>query len=366
MAAKPNLLSMQDLLERAASLVAIPSVSFGEGPLADAVEAELRAVPGLAVDRVGDNVVARTMLGRPRRLILAGHLDTVPPTGNEDPRIDGHVLWGVGAADMKGGLAVMLELARTVAEPAIDVTWVFYRAEEVDSRHSGLGQLFRERPDLVSGDAALLGEPTGGAIEAGCQGSVRLRVTLGGQRAHTARPWTGRNAIHRAGRLLTILDGYEPRRPVLDGCEFRESVQAVGIEGGVAGNVVPDRVAVSINLRVAPDRPASSAEDHLRAMLDGVLEPTDEVTVTDVAEGAPPAMTHPLLAALRDRNHLEVRAKLGWTDVARFAAAGVPAANFGPGDPLLAHSPEERVDRASLETAHAALAELLRHGTDPG
>ena len=353
---------MNDLLSRTAQLVGVPSVSGEEQGLADLVEAELRSVPGLVVDRVDDNVVARTRLGRPQRVILAGHLDTVPSNGNATPRIDGEVLWGLGSVDMKGGLAVMLEVAHQVSEPAVDVTWVFYVGEELAAEHNGLGHLYLDRPDLLVGDVALLGEPTGGVIEAGCQGTVRLRVALMGRRAHSARPWMGRNAIHRAGRLLTTLDDYQPRRPVLDGCEFREAVQAVTITAGVAGNVVPDRVEVTINMRVPPDRRAADAEGQLRSMLDGVLEPDDEVKVVDLAEGAPPALSHPLLAALRDRNGLPVRAKLGWTDVARFAAAGVPAANFGPGDPTLAHSPDERVDETSLHTTYTALLDLLQRG----
>jgi succinyl-diaminopimelate desuccinylase len=353
---------MIDLLERTAELVAVPSVSLDEARLAGRVEAELRAIAGLEVERVGDNVVARTTLDRPLRVVLAGHLDTVPANGNATPRIEDDVLWGLGATDMKGGLAVMLELARSVPTPAVDVTWVFYVGEEIASVHNGLGQLFRDRPDLVSGDVAVLGEPTGGAIEAGCQGSSRVNVILHGQRAHSARPWMGRNAIHRAGRLLEILAAYEPRRPVLDGCEYREAIEAVAIEGGVAGNVVPDLVTVTVNLRVAPDRTSAEAVAGLRDMLGAALEADDEVQVVDVAEGAAPAMTHPLLAALRDRNDLVVRAKLGWTDVARFAEAGIPAVNFGPGDSELAHSADERVDRASLEATYAALADLLQRG----
>ncbi|HEY3141246.1 MAG TPA: succinyl-diaminopimelate desuccinylase [Acidimicrobiales bacterium] len=353
---------MIDLLERTAELVAVPSVSLDEARLAGRVEAELRAIAGLEVERVGDNVVARTTLDRPLRVVLAGHLDTVPANGNATPRIEDDVLWGLGATDMKGGLAVMLELARSVPTPAVDVTWVFYVGEEIASVHNGLGQLFRDRPDLVSGDVAVLGEPTGGAIEAGCQGSSRVNVILHGQRAHSARPWMGRNAIHRAGRLLEILAAYEPRRPVLDGCEYREAIEAVAIEGGVAGNVVPDLVTVTVNLRVAPDRTSAEAVAGLRDMLGAVLEADDEVQVVDVAEGAAPAMTHPVLAALRDRNDLVVRAKLGWTDVARFAEAGIPAVNFGPGDSELAHSADERVDRASLEATYAALADLLQRG----
>jgi succinyl-diaminopimelate desuccinylase len=266
---------------------------------------------------------------------------------------------------MKGGLAVMLALAHDVVSPSMDVTWVFYSGEEIASVHNGLGHLFRDRPDLVAGDVALLGEPTDAVIEAGCQGSLRVAITLAGRRAHTARPWMGRNAIHRAGSLLEKLASYESRRPVLDGCEFRESVEAVAIEGGVAGNVVPDRVTVTVNVRFAPDRTPDEAEAQLRALCDAVLEPDDEWKLLDVAQAAPPGLTHPVLAALRDRGGLQVRAKLGWTDVARFAAAGIPAANFGPGDPTLAHTPEERVERASIETSYRVLYDLLTSGATP-
>jgi succinyl-diaminopimelate desuccinylase len=357
---------MTDLLQRTAELVAVPSVSLDERRLADQVEVELRQIDGLQVERVDDNVVARTQLGRPMRLVLAGHLDTVPANGNATPTIDGDVLWGLGSADMKGGLAVMLEVARTLdgagAAPAVDLTWIFYTGEEIAAAHNGLGHLFRDRPDLVAGDVALLGEPTGGVIEAGCQGSMRVEVTLRGRRAHTARPWMGRNAIHRAGRILSVLDAYEARRPVLDGCEFREALEAVAIAGGIAGNVVPDQVTLTINVRFAPDRTADQAEAALRDLLGDAVEPDDEWKVLDVAVAAPPSMTHPLLAALRDRNELPVRAKLGWTDVARFAAAGIPAANFGPGDPTLAHNAEERVERRELEATYAALAVLVARG----
>jgi succinyl-diaminopimelate desuccinylase len=353
-----------DLLENTAALVAIPSESHGEATLADHVEGHLRAVAGLAVDRVGDNVVARTQLGRAQRLVVAGHLDTVPANGNAAPRVVGDVLWGLGSADMKGGLAVMLDLAANVPDPAVDVTWVFYAGEEVDSVHNGLRQLLERHPDLVAGDAAILGEPTDAALEVGCQGTLRVRVTLRGARAHTARPWMGRNALHRAGRVLVALDDYEPRRPVIDGCEFREALQAVAAEGGVAGNVVPDLATVTINHRFAPDRSIEQAKAQVAEVLAPHLDDGDEVEVVDVAGAAPPGLAHPLFAALRDRNGLEVRAKLGWTDVSRFAAAGIPAVNFGPGESSLAHSRDEHVERASLDAVHAALADLLRRGVD--
>jgi succinyl-diaminopimelate desuccinylase len=351
-----------DLLARTADLVAIPSESYAEAALADHVVGRLRGLDHLAIDRLGDNVVARTHLGRPLRLVVAGHLDTVPANGNQEPRVEGDILWGLGSADMKGGLAVMLELAAAVPQPAVDVTWVFYTAEEVAAEHNGLGHLFAEHPELVAGDAALLGEPTDAALEVGCQGSMRVQVTLRGARAHTARPWMGRNALHRAGHLLAALDTYEERRPILDGCEFREALQAVFAEGGVAGNVVPDRAVISLNHRFAPDRTVEQALAHVEEVVSPYLEDGDSLEMIDVATPAPPGLDHPLLAALRQRHQLEVRAKLGWTDVSRFAAAGIPAANFGPGDSRVAHSKDERVERRSLDAVHRALADLLSHG----
>ncbi len=266
---------MTDLLARTADLVAIPSESHAEAAIADHVVERLGGLTHLTVERVGDNVVARTQLGRSSRLVVAGHLDTVPANGNADPRVEGEVLWGLGSADMKGGLAVMLELAAAVPDPAIDVSWVFYVAEEVAAEHNGLGHLFAQRPDLVAGDAALLGEPTDAALEVGCQGSMRLDVTMLGARAHTARPWMGRNALHRAGQLLAALGEYDERRPVIDGCEFREALQAVFVEGGVAGNVVPDRAVITLNHRFAPDRTADEARAHVEEVVGPYLDEGD-------------------------------------------------------------------------------------------
>jgi len=350
-----------DLLRAAAELVDIASPSLGEGPFADLVEGWLREVPWLTVDRHGDNVVARTELGRDQRLVLAGHLDTVPANGNDAARIEGDTLWGLGSADMKGGLAVFLELARTVAEPVCDVTYVFYAAEEIAAEHNGLRQLFAERPDLVAGDAAILGEPTDGWVEAGCQGTARVRLTLRGARAHTARPWKGRNAIHRLAPVLDAIAGYEAREPTIDGCTYREAIQAVFVEGGVAGNVVPDEAVLTVNLRIAPDRTVDRALDAFRSMVGPVVDEGDRFEVVDQASPAPPSLTHPLLAPLVEAG-IPVRAKLGWTDVARFAEHGVPAINFGPGDSLVAHMQDEHVHRDSIERVHAALLALLTGG----
>jgi len=347
-----------DLLDLAAELVDIPSESHDETAIADHVETRLRAADHLRVERVGDNLVARTDLGRPHRLLIAGHLDTVPANGNLGARVEGDRLYGLGACDMKGGLAAQLAAAETVTDPAIDVTYVFYVCEEVAAEYSGLMHLFRERPALVRGDVALLGEPTSAAIEAGCQGTLRARITYSGERAHTARPWKGRNAIHRLGDVLTRLSSYEGRRPVIDGCEYREAIQAVFVEGGIAGNVVPDEAVLTANLRYAPDRSPDQAEAHLREQ----IGECDGFDVVDHAIAAAPSLTHPLLAALARRNSLDVRAKLGWTDVARFAEHGIPATNFGAGDASIAHTKDEFVERAEIEAVHAALVDLLNNG----
>jgi succinyl-diaminopimelate desuccinylase len=353
----------EGLLGLTTALVAIPSVSHFEGPMADAVEAALRLCPWLEVERVGQNVVARTDLGRQHRVLLAGHLDTVPPVGgNDEPRIEKDTLYGVGSVDMKGGLAVFLHLAGTIPEPAIDVTWCFYAGEEVAQEFNGLNHLWRHRPDLLEADAAILGEPTGGVVEAGCQGTLRVRISLAGQRAHTARPYTGRNAIHRLAPLLATVAAYESRRPVLDGCEYVEQVQVVDVSGGVSGNVVPDQATVLVNHRFAPDRTAEQAEASLRLLLGPHLEAGDQWELTDSAPGAPPALDHPILAGLVEATASPPLAKQGWTDASSLWAHGIPAANFGPGDPLLAHTPGEHVASAELERAATVLDRLLRTG----
>ena len=351
-----------DLLGRTEELCAIASESRAEGPITDHLDAVLSAAPWLERTRVGDNLVARTDLGRPRRLVLAGHTDTVPANGNATPRREGGTLWGLGTADMKGALAVMVELALRVPEPAVDVTYVFYAREEITAAESGLEELFVARPDLLEGDVAVLGEPTDGEVEAGCQGTLRLEVMLRGQRAHSARPWMGRNAVHRLGPLLALLDGHESRQPVVGGLQFREALQAVAVTGGVAANVVPDAATVTLNHRFAPDRTPEEAEAAVRDLVGPLLEDGDEVTLSDAAPGAAPTLDHPLLAALVERNALGVRAKLGWTDVARFAARGVPAVNLGAGDSTLAHHVDERVEGDRLAATYRALHDVVANG----
>ncbi len=353
---------LPDLLGLTADLVDMASESFNEGPITDWFEAEFRKIEGLAVDRVGDNLVARTTLGRDYRILLGGHTDTVPANDNATARIEGKTLWGLGSADMKGGLAVMLELARQIREPAVDVTYLLYAREEVAIAHNGLRELFELRPDLCEADVAVLGEPTAAVLEAGCQGTMRFVVTLSGDRAHTARAWMGRNAIHRLSGLLAAMEAYEPRKPTIDGCTYHEGMQAVFVDGGVAGNVVPDAVRLTINHRFAPDRDIAAARAHVEEFVAPFLGEGDTIEMTDAAPSAKPGMNHPLLAALAGRNDLEVRAKLGWTDVAFFAERGLPAVNFGAGDALLAHTQQERVEEPYLQITYLALAELLSGG----
>lgn len=347
------------LVALTAALIDIPSVSRDEAAIAGEIEARLRACPWLTVDRVGDNVVARTELGRARRVVLAGHTDTVPANGNERAVVDGDRVTGLGASDMKGGLAVQLALALSVPEPAVDVTYIFYAREEIAAAESGLIELLDARPDLVQGDVAVLGEPTDGRIEAGCQGALRVEIELSGVRAHTARPWMGRNAIHRLGRLLAMVELWEGREPEIDGCRYREAVQAVHVAGGVAGNVVPDRAVVVLHHRFAPDRTPAEAETFLRDLVGPALDDDDRFTVTDASPAAAPGLGHPLLRGLVEATGLEARAKYGWTDVARFAALGIPATNLGPGDPELAHMAGEWVDAERLARVHGALLDLI-------
>lgn len=343
------------MLALTADLVDIPSVSHNERAVTDYLEGMLRSVPWLETTRVGDNLVARTRLGRERRLLLAGHTDTVPPNGNEGARVVADQCWGIGACDMKGGVAVLADVARTVRAPSVDVTYVFYECEEIDAKYNGLERLFRETPDLIRCDAALLAEPTGARIEAGCQGTMRVRIAYTGVRAHSARPWLGRNAIHRLAPALDALAAYQGREVEIDGCTFREALSAVAVEGGVASNVIPDRAELTLNHRFAPDRTTAEAEAHVRE----VLGRTDAFEVVDSAPPAPPSLGHPLLIALLAATGQPPLAKLGWTDVSRFAARGVPATNFGPGDPNLAHHAEERVSRRDLETCSSVLKNLL-------
>jgi succinyl-diaminopimelate desuccinylase len=340
-------------------LVDIASVSGGEAALADALEAVVRAQPHLEVTRDGDAVVARTMLGRAQRVVIAGHIDTVPVNGNLPARLDGGTLWGRGTVDMKGGCAVMLALAVELAEPAVDVTWVWYDNEEVDSSLNGLGRIARELPELLTADFAILGEPSNGEIEGGCNGTIRVDVTTRGRRAHSARAWMGENAIHAAAPVLERLAAYEAGEVEVDGLVYLESLSAVRISGGVAGNVIPDECTVHVNYRFAPSRSGAEALAHLEQLFAGLPV---EISVADLAEGARPGLDAPLAQQFVAAVGGEARPKYGWTDVARFSALGIPAVNYGPGDPSLAHADDERVPVEQIERVEAGLRRWLTAG----
>jgi succinyl-diaminopimelate desuccinylase len=349
-----------DLLGLTTALVAVRSESHHEAELADLVEARLRErAPSLTVSRVGANVIARTDLGRERRVVLGGHLDTVPANaGNEVPRVEGDVLHGLGSADMKSGLAVLLRLAEALhADPSRarhDITLAFYECEEVRDEFNGLGKVFAAEPELLAADFAVLLEPTDGWVEAGCQGVLVARAGFDGERAHAARPWMGRNAIHRASEVLARLAAHDADTVDVDGLQFRESFQVVGIEGGIPDkhNVVPDRCTITVNRRFAPRYSPHDAETQVRALLDGA----DDIEILQAQPAAAPNLNNPLVADFVEGLSLPVRPKLGWTDVARFASRGVPAVNFGPGDPAIAHTQGEFVTRESVENAYAVLA----------
>jgi succinyl-diaminopimelate desuccinylase len=334
----PPLDLSRDVRELTAALVDVESVSGGEKALADAVEAALTPLPHLAVVRDGDAVIARTEGGHAERVVIAGHLDTVPVAGNLPSRVRGDLLYGCGTSDMKSGVAVALKLAAAVARPARDVTYVFYECEEVDAARNGLARLSRTRPELLAGDFAVLMEPTDGEIEGGCQGTLRAEIVTTGRRAHSARSWLGANAIHAVAPILTRLNSYRPREPMVDGLAYREGLNAVRIGGGVAGNVIPDECVVEVNYRFAPDRSLDQAEEHIKELFDGYT-----VRFTDGAPGARPGLTHPVAAAFAGMIGGTPRAKLGWTDVSLFSRLGVPAVNYGPGDPHMAHQQEEYV-----------------------
>ncbi|MGN8024817.1 succinyl-diaminopimelate desuccinylase [Microbacterium sp. 22242] len=336
----------------------IPSVSGEEGPLADLIEQAVRGLDHLEVIRQGNTILARTDLGRAQRVAIAGHIDTVPINGNvptKDIELDGEpFLWGRGTVDMKAGVAVQLKLAAELTEPLVDITWMWYDNEEVEAARNGLKLLADRRPDLFQADFAILGEPSNGEVEGGCNGTLRAVVRTTGVRAHAARAWVGENAIHRAAPILARLAEYRAREVTVEGLEYREGLNAVRISGGVAGNVIPDACEVEVNYRFAPSKTAADAEAHVRNVFAGF-----SVEITDVSEGARPGLDAPIAQEFVRAVGATPKPKYGWTDVARFSALGIPAVNYGPGDPHLAHHDEERVPIAQIEGTEQGLRSWL-------
>lgn len=343
-----------DLVALFRAVVDIESVSGNERALADAVQHALSGHAHLEVLRDGDTVIARTSLGRPERVVIAGHLDTVPLAGNLPSRVEGELVYGRGTCDMKGGIAVMLAVAVATDNPVRDLTWIFYDHEEVESSANSLGRIATERPEVLAGDFAVLMEPTSARVEGGCQGTLRFTVTTTGTAAHSARAWMGRNAIHDAAEVLARLGAHESEQPVVDGLRYHEGLNAVAISGGIAGNVIPDRCTITVNFRFAPHRSIDQAKQYCRDVLHGY-----ELTFTDEAAGARPGLNLPAAAAFVAAVGGQPSAKFGWTDVARFSALGVPAVNFGPGDPSKAHADDEFCPIPELFTCRDALARWL-------
>jgi len=338
----------------AATLVNISSPSGDEANLANAIEALLRGCTHLEVIREGNTVAARTSVGRPSRIVWAGHIDTVPAHGNDVGAIRDGVLWGRGSVDMKSSVAIGLKLAVEMTNPSLDVTWIFYDNEEVESARNGLGLFGAAHPDWVVGDAAIVGEPSNGVVEGGCNGTLRVEVSAKGTRAHSARSWMGENAIHRASSILERLVAYQPATIQVDGLSYREGVNAVGITGGVAGNVIPDLCTVTVNYRFSPDKSIDEAIAHLRELFHDY-----DVVVVDEAPGGRPGLNNSLVQDFVRAVNAEVAPKFGWTDVARFGQWGTPALNYGPGDPSLAHADDERVAIADIEACYQGLKAWL-------
>src|SRR4051794_1273980 len=358
MPAHPSTLDLTvDAVQLTEDLVNIESVSGDEGAIADAVESALRGLSHLDVQRFGHTVVARTDHGHAERVVIAGHLDTVPVNDNLPARRDESRLHGLGTCDMKGGVAVALKVASGMPVTNRDITFLFYECEEVEAERNGLRLLAQSRPDLLEADFAILMEPSGGIVEAGCQGTLRVDVTTRGERAHSARSWMGANAIHAAADVLVRLNGYEPRRPVIDGLEYHEGLNAVFVSGGVGGNVLPDRCTVSVNYRFAPDRSVEEAYAHVREVFQGF-----EVELSDSSPGAMPGLSVPAAAAFVEAVGGSPKPKFGWTDVARFSALGIPSVNFGPGDPHLAHKQDESVPIEQVLDVERALISWLGEG----
>ena len=348
----------QTLVELTMAICDIESVSSNEAKLADEIEQVLATASHLSITRDGNAIVARTNLNLDTRVIIAGHIDTVPVAENLPTRLHHfereQVIFGRGTVDMKGGIAVMLKLAVEIQQPKFDITWVFYDNEEVAADLNGLGRLASNHPELLTGEFAVLCEPTSAMIEGGCNGTVRVEVRTEGIKAHSARPWMGKNAIHALAHSLNILNDYQPATITVDGLDYKESLSAVLVSGGIATNVIPDAAVLTINYRFAPDKSAAQAILHLETLFNGF-----EVVVTDQAEGARPGLNLPAAVDFIAAIGTEVRPKYGWTDVARFSAMGIPAVNYGPGDPSLAHADNENVPVGHLIDVEAGLRAWL-------
>lgn len=344
----------QELGKLTLDLVNISSVSKDEKSIADSIEESLQELSHLKLTRVNNSLVAQTNFGNKQRLVIAGHIDTVPANNNFPGKMNNSEIVGLGSVDMKSGIAVALKLAAEITNSKFDITYLFYESEEIETKFNGLELITKQQKDLLNCDFAILMEPTNGILEVGCQGSLRFEVSAIGKRSHSARWWNGENAIHKTNKILEILNNYKSREPEIDGYKFREGLQAVKINGGIAGNVVPDSVNVSINHRFAPDTTIDQATANMKTLFKEF-----NFHLVDAANAAPTGLANPLIKEFVSSIGKEIAPKFGWTDVARFANAGIPAINFGPGDPNLAHHPDEKVSISQINEVYESLEKWL-------
>ncbi len=344
----------QELSKLTLDLVNISSVSKDEKSIADSIAEALKKIGHLKITRVNNSIVAQTNFGNKQRVVIAGHIDTVPANNNFPGKINNSEVFGLGSVDMKSGIAVALKLASEITSSNYDVTYLFYESEEIETKFNGLELITKQQKDLLDCDFAILMEPTNGILEVGCQGSLRFEVSTSGKRSHSARWWNGENAIHKTNKILEILNNYKSREPEIDGHKFREGLQAVKVNGGIAGNVVPDSVTISINHRFAPDTSIDQATQNMKKLFKDF-----NFQLVDAANAAPTGLSNPLIKEFVSNIGKNVAPKFGWTDVARFANAGIPAINFGPGDPNLAHHPEEKVLISQINDVYESLKNWL-------
>lgn len=344
----------QELGKLTLDLVNISSVSKDEKSIADSIEEALKKCNHLKLTRVNNSLVAQTSFGNKQRVVIAGHIDTVPANNNFPGKINNSEVVGLGSVDMKSGIAVALKLASEITSSNFDITYFFYESEEIETKFNGLELITKQQKDLLNCDFAILMEPTNGILEVGCQGSLRFEVSTSGKRSHSARWWNGENAIHKTNKILEILNNYKSREPEIDGYKFREGLQAVKINGGIAGNVVPDSVSVSINHRFAPDTSIDQATTNMKNLFKDF-----NFLLVDAANAAPTGLSNPVIKDFVSSIGKSIAPKFGWTDVARFASNGIPAINFGPGDPNLAHHPDEKVLISQINDVYESLKKWL-------
>jgi succinyl-diaminopimelate desuccinylase len=350
------------LQETLAEIVSIHSVTGNEGRLCTAIAERLLPIWTMqGVTRIGNALIVGQQTGRPI-ITLFGHLDTVPLQDNGDPVVSGGRMAGLGTTDMKSGLAVMIHLLEddAVRTGPYDVVGVFYDREEGPADENGLEEVLDKAPWLADSEFAVVLEPTDLRVELGCNGTMNADVVFEGKAAHSARPWLGENAVTKAGEWLASMHQRQPGSVVIDGLEFREVFSVTRAEGGVANNVLPANLRLNLNYRFPPIYSLDEAEDRLRR----VAADADWIVVTDRAPAGEVVQANPHLDRLVAVSGAERSGKQGWTDVARLSGRGIPAVNYGPGDPALAHQQAESVELANVDRCLAVMREFLIDGPE--